>query len=58
MTKFVSPLYNEVESTLKEGSQLPLVAVKMACMFYNPECLKWSNNVFENAKNDSELYEM
>nr|XP_034185572.1 aminopeptidase N-like [Osmia lignaria]XP_034185573.1 aminopeptidase N-like [Osmia lignaria] len=58
MIKFVSPLYNEVGSSLKEGSQLPLVAVKMACMFEHPQCLNWSNNVFENIKNDTELYEI
>lgn len=58
MVKFVSPLYSEVVSKLEEGSQLTLIAIKMACMFEHTECLSWANNAFENAKNDSEIQEI
>nr|XP_012138974.1 PREDICTED: thyrotropin-releasing hormone-degrading ectoenzyme-like isoform X1 [Megachile rotundata] len=58
MVKFVSPLYSEVVSRLDEGSQLTVIAVKMACVFEHTECLSWANNAFESAKNDSELQEI
>lgn len=55
VVRFVSPLYNEAKSRIKEGSQLTMIAIKLACVFEHPECLDWSKNVFENSKTDSEI---
>lgn len=58
MVEFVSPLYNEVRSKLKEGSHITIIAVKVACMFEHLECREWSKNVFENAKTVNEVQEL
>ncbi|CAK9797807.1 Thyrotropin-releasing hormone-degrading ectoenzyme [Anthophora plagiata] len=55
VVRFVSPLYNEEKSRINEGSQLTMIAIKLACVFEHAECLDWSKNVFENSKTDSEI---
>ncbi|XP_017797944.1 PREDICTED: aminopeptidase N-like [Habropoda laboriosa] len=58
VVRFVSPLYNEVKSKIDEGSQLTMLAIKLACMFEHTECLDWTRNIFENAKTDNEIQEI
>ncbi|CAK9832931.1 Thyrotropin-releasing hormone-degrading ectoenzyme [Anthophora retusa] len=55
VVRFVSPLYNEAKSRINEGSQLTMIAIKLACVFEHSECLDWSKDVFENSKTDSEI---
>ncbi|XP_076226319.1 thyrotropin-releasing hormone-degrading ectoenzyme isoform X1 [Nomia melanderi] len=57
MVDFISPLYTEVGSKIEEGSHLTKIAMKMACMFEHTECLEWTRNIFENAKNETEIQE-
>ncbi|KZC13130.1 Thyrotropin-releasing hormone-degrading ectoenzyme [Dufourea novaeangliae] len=58
MMNFVSPLYTEEGSKIKEGSHLTKIAIKMACTFDNTQCLDWVKNVFENSKTDTEMEEI
>ncbi|CAL7933659.1 unnamed protein product [Xylocopa violacea] len=55
--RFVSPLYSEVGSQVREGSQLTMIAIKLACVFDHTECVDWSRNVSEKAKTDDEIEE-
>ncbi|XP_076648380.1 thyrotropin-releasing hormone-degrading ectoenzyme isoform X2 [Halictus rubicundus] len=58
MVNFVSPLYTEVGSKIKEGTHLTKIATKIACVFDHTACLDWVKNTFENAKTDTEIIEI
>ncbi|XP_076290267.1 thyrotropin-releasing hormone-degrading ectoenzyme isoform X2 [Lasioglossum baleicum] len=57
MVNFVSPLYTEVGSKIKEGTHLTKIAIKIACVFDHAECSDWVKNTFENAKTDADIKE-
>ncbi|XP_076764436.1 thyrotropin-releasing hormone-degrading ectoenzyme isoform X2 [Xylocopa sonorina] len=55
--RFVSPLYSEVGSRVREGSQLTMIAIRLACVFDHVDCVDWSRSVFEKARADDEIEE-
>lgn len=56
--RFTSKLYSDVGWKIDEGSGLTLIALKIACMFENAECLEWSKTHFEKLKDHSDADEV
>ncbi|XP_050463767.1 thyrotropin-releasing hormone-degrading ectoenzyme-like isoform X2 [Cataglyphis hispanica] len=56
--RFTSKLYSDVGWKTDEGSGLTLIALKIACMFENAECLGWSKIHFEKLKDHSDADEV
>ncbi|XP_001608203.2 aminopeptidase N [Nasonia vitripennis] len=55
MRRLVAKLFDEMEPKIEEGSQLAMLAMRLACMFEHQKCTSWAKTKWEDVfKNNKE----